>query len=77
MWRNPETSLQQHIPPRALSRVSSYDFFASTGLMPIGLAIWGVLAGIAPPGPMIAGGALVSAGMIGVALTRPWLRAVE
>jgi MFS family permease len=36
-----ETSLQQHIPSRALSRVSSYDFTASAGLMPIGLALAG------------------------------------
>jgi MFS family permease len=39
-----ETSLQQHIPSRALSRVSSYDFTASVGLMPIGLALAGPLA---------------------------------
>ena len=72
-----ETMLQELVPARLLGRVISLDFFGSFGLMPIGLAIWGGLAGIAPPGPMIAGGALVSAGMIGVALTRPWLRAVE
>jgi MFS family permease len=36
-----ETSLQQHIPARALSRVSSYDFFASVGLMPVGLIVAG------------------------------------
>jgi MFS family permease len=39
-----ETSLQQHIPARALSRVSSYDFTASAGLMPIGLALAGPIA---------------------------------
>ena len=39
-----ETSLQQHIPTRALSRVSSYDFTASAGLMPIGLALAGPVA---------------------------------
>jgi MFS family permease len=36
-----ETSLQQQIPARALSRVSSYDFFTSAGLMPIGLVLAG------------------------------------
>ena len=72
-----ETMLQELVPARLLGRVISLDFFGSFGLMPIGLAIWGGLAGIAPPGPMIAGGALVSAGMIAVVLTRPWLRAVE
>lgn len=72
-----ETMLQEMVPARLLGRVISLDFFGSFGLMPIGLAIWGALAGIAPPGPMIAAGALVSAGMIAVVLTRPWLRAVE
>jgi hypothetical protein len=69
--------LQELVPPRLLGRVVSLDFFGSFGLMPIGLAIWAGLAGLASPGPMIAAGALVSAGMIAVTLTRPWLRAVE
>jgi MFS family permease len=72
-----ETMLQELVPPRLLGRVVSLDFFGSFGLMPIGLAIWAGLAGLASPGPMIAAGALVSAGMIAVTLTRPWLRAVE
>ena len=72
-----ETMLQELVPEPLLARVISLDFFGSFGLMPIGLAIWGGLAGIAPPGPMIAAGALVSAGMITVVLTRPWLRAVD
>src|SRR6266566_3938138 len=72
-----ETMLQELVPARLLGRVISLDFFGSFGLMPIGLAIWGAIAGIAPPGPMIAVGALVSAAMITVMLTRPWLRAVE
>ena len=39
-----ETALQERIPERAISRVSSYDFFASAGLMPIGLALAGPIA---------------------------------
>jgi len=39
-----EMSLQEHIPSRALSRVSSYDFTASVGLMPIGLALAGPIS---------------------------------
>ena len=39
-----ETALQEHIPPHAISRVTSYDFFASVGLMPIGLALAGPVA---------------------------------
>jgi predicted MFS family arabinose efflux permease len=36
-----ELSLQQHIPPTAISRVSSYDYLVSAGLMPVGLALAG------------------------------------
>ncbi|MCW3017172.1 MAG: transporter [Solirubrobacterales bacterium] len=36
-----ELSLQQHIPERSLSRVSSYDYMVSSGLMPVGLALAG------------------------------------
>jgi MFS family permease len=36
-----ETSLQEHVPEHAMSRVSSYDYLASTGLMPLGFAIAG------------------------------------
>jgi MFS family permease len=39
-----ETTLQQHIPPGARSRVSSYDWFGSIAFTPIGLALIGPLA---------------------------------
>lgn len=39
-----ETTLQQHIPPRARSRVSSYDWFGSIAFTPLGLALIGPLA---------------------------------
>ena len=42
-----ETSLQEHIPDRALSRVSSYDYLTSAGLIPVGnLLIGGVSAAV-------------------------------
>jgi len=40
-----ETTLQRHIPPESLSRVSSYDWFGSYALYPLGLALWGSVAG--------------------------------
>jgi hypothetical protein len=40
-----ETTVQRHVPPESLSRVSSYDWFGSLALDPIGLAIWGPIAG--------------------------------
>ncbi|MFJ5546416.1 MFS transporter [Streptomyces sp. NPDC093225] len=36
-----ETALQTHVPEHALSRVSSYDYLLSSGLMPLGLALAG------------------------------------
>ena len=36
-----ETSLQEHIPPRALSRVSSYDYVTTIGFLPLGVAVAG------------------------------------
>ena len=39
-----ETTLQQNIPPQARSRVSSYDWFGSLALQPIGYALMGPLA---------------------------------
>jgi MFS family permease len=39
-----ESTLQRHIPAEALSRVSSYDWFASFAFYPVGLAIWGPIS---------------------------------
>lgn len=74
MW---ETMLQELVPMHLLSRVVSLDFFGSFGLMPVGLAFAAAIAGLASAGTIIAGGALVSATMIAVTMTRPWLRAVQ
>jgi hypothetical protein len=38
------TSLQQHVEPEALSRVSAYDWFGSVATLPIGYAIIGPLS---------------------------------
>lgn len=41
MW---ETSLQANVPQAALSRVTSYDYLLTAGLMPLGLAVAGPVA---------------------------------
>lgn len=74
MW---ETMLQELVPDHLLSRVVSLDFFGSFGLMPVGLAFAAAVAGLASPGTIIAAGALISAAMIAVTMTRPWLRAID
>lgn len=40
-----ESTLQRHVPGESLSRVSSYDWFGSLAFAPLGLAIWGPVAG--------------------------------
>jgi len=73
MW---ETMLQELVPVNMLSRVVSLDVFGSFGLMPVGLAFAAAVASLASPSTIIAAGALVSAAMVAVTMTRPWLRAV-
>jgi hypothetical protein len=36
-----ETSLQEHIPEASISRVTSYDYVASTGMIPLGVIVAG------------------------------------
>jgi hypothetical protein len=53
------TALAERIPPHALSRVSSYDWMVSLGLLPIGYAIMGPLAeGLGAVDVLIGGAAL-------------------
>ena len=37
-----ETSLQEHVPAGALSRVSSYDYLTSAGVIPLGNVLVGI-----------------------------------
>jgi MFS family permease len=39
-----DLSIQEQIPPHAVSRVSAYDFSVSMGLMPVGMAMAGPIA---------------------------------
>jgi MFS family permease len=41
-----ETSLGEHIPPGSLSRVSSYDYLSSTGMIPLGNVLVGASAAL-------------------------------
>lgn len=72
-----ETMLQELVPQHLLSRVVSLDFFGSFGLMPVGLALSAGISGLAGPGTIIAGGALVSTGLFALVLARPWLREID
>lgn len=53
-------SLQQEIPPGALSRVSAYDALGSFALAPVGTAVAGTLVGsVGPQTAIAAGGVLI------------------
>ncbi len=69
-----ETSIQEQIPPHAVSRVGSYDLFVATGLMPFGTAIAGpVSVAIGLQATLIgmsAIGVLVAAGVLAVPSVR-------
>jgi predicted MFS family arabinose efflux permease len=41
-----ESTLQRRIPPESLSRVSADDWFGSLAFQPLGLALWGPIAGL-------------------------------
>ena len=63
-----ETSIQEHIPGDALSRVSSYDYFASTGSLPLGNILAGVLStGFGVPLALFAMGGVGIVSALGVA----------
>ena len=72
-----ETSLQQHIPPAVLSRVSAYDWFGSLAFQPIGLVVAGPVAaaiGISATLWIATGGMLATAAL---AVATPSVRRLE
>jgi MFS family permease len=63
-----DTSIQEQVPPHAISRVSSYDFTVSLGLMPIGMAVAGPIAAVAG-----LQATLVGLGALGMLAALAWL----
>jgi MFS family permease len=63
-----ETALASHIPPHALSRVSSYDWVGSLALLPVGFAIAGPLASALGARTVLEVGSAITVVLVGVAL---------
>ncbi|HWF54113.1 MAG TPA: MFS transporter [Solirubrobacteraceae bacterium] len=63
-----ETALAQHIPPPVLSRVSSYDWMGSLGLLPVGYVIAGPLAAALGARVVLGAGAVLGFAMLAAAL---------
>jgi MFS family permease len=71
------TTLQEHIPPRALARVTAYDSLGSLVSVPIGFALAGPIAAVVGLDATLIGAAvlMVAAGL--AALAVPSVRAVR
>ena len=66
-----DTSLQQHVPPAALSRVASYDALGSWVFVPIGFAVVGPIASVVGARATLLGAAaLVAVAVVAMVATR-------
>ena len=72
-----DTSIQEQVPPAAVSRVSSYDFTASMGLMPIGMAIAGPVADAVGLHATLIGMSVLGVASALAWLAQPSVRALE
>lgn len=68
------TTMQRNVPPRLLSRVSSYDYLTSFAAGPIGLATVGPLAGHVGTATVLWAGAIWQLVSTAIAICLPQLR---
>ncbi|MGW1614525.1 MFS transporter [Streptomyces sp. NPDC002285] len=71
------TTIQREIPERALSRVSSYDWFGSLAFAPLGLLVAGPVAAAVGTGPALAGCAALIVLATTAALLSPQVRTLR
>jgi MFS family permease len=72
-----ETTLQEQIPEHAISRVSSYDFLLSAGMLPLGFAVAGPLAAAIGLHELLVLETLVGVPIALLVLTVPAIRRIE
>jgi MFS family permease len=72
-----ETTLQQHVPPASLSRVSAYDWFGSLLCQPLGLALAGVVAAGIGMGRTLWIAAVVDLAAVAALLAAPSVRNLQ
>ena len=72
-----ETTLGRLIPARALSRVTSLDWFSTVGLMPLGYAVAGPLSEAVGLRETMVGASIFTIALFGAALAAPAVRAVR
>jgi len=71
------TTVQREVPERVLSRVSSYDWFGSLALAPLGLLVAGPVAAVVGTGRALAGCAALVVLATAAALLSPQVRALR
>jgi MFS family permease len=72
-----ETTLGREIPPHALARVTSLDYFSTAGVMPLGFAVVGPVAALAGTAPAMVASGLVVMALCTAAVTVPDVRALR
>ncbi len=72
-----ETTLQEQIPPEALSRVSAFDWMGSLAFFPLGMVLAGPLAGVIGIGGSFALATAATLASALVQLALPSVRAVH
>jgi hypothetical protein len=72
-----ETTLGREIPPHALARVTSLDYFSTAGVMPLGFAVVGPVAALAGTAPAMVASGLVVMALCAAAVTVPDVRALR
>jgi predicted MFS family arabinose efflux permease len=71
------TTLQENVPPRALARVSAYDWLGSLVIMPLGFALAGPIASVVGLDATLIGAAVLMIGAGAAALAVPSVRAMR
>jgi hypothetical protein len=62
------TALAERIPPDKLSRVASYEWSVSLGLMPLGCVLAGPAAGVLGATGVLLGGSLIAVAVLALGL---------
>ena len=72
-----DTTLGREVPPHALSRVTSFDWFTAIGMMPLGYALVGPLADSAGLHPTMYAATGIMVCLVAASLTLPGVRGLE
>jgi len=72
-----ETTLGRVVPPHALSRVTSFDWFTAIGMMPLGYALVGPLADTVGLHPTMFAATAIMICLTAAAIALPGVRALE